>query len=94
MRDEDAPFLAGYDQDAWAVERDYAHDDLRRAADGFARHRADHVELLGDLSPDEWERTGRHEELGEVTILGQAIHLATHDVQHLAQIARALRDAR
>jgi uncharacterized damage-inducible protein DinB len=32
--------------------------------------------------------------VGRITILGQTIHIATHDVQHLGQIARALRDAR
>jgi hypothetical protein len=94
MLDDDQPFLAAYDQDAWAVERGYADDDLRRAAAAFATHRAAHVAALRDRSPGAWERRGTHEELGPITILGQAIHIATHDVQHLAQIARALRDAR
>jgi hypothetical protein len=94
MRDEDEPLLAAYDQDAWAVERDYAGDDPRRAAAAFARHRADHVAILRSLEPGAWERPGRHAEQGRVTIMNHTIHMATHDLEHLAQIARALRDAR
>ena len=94
MRDEDSPMLAAYDQDALAIERGYADDDLRLAAAAFARHRADHVAVLRTLPAGGWARTGRHAEEGTITVEGQAIHLATHDVQHLAQIARALRDAR
>jgi hypothetical protein len=94
MRDEDEPFLEAYDQDAWAVERDYAGDDLRRAAGAFARHRAEHVAALRALPTGAWERVGSHEEVGRMTILNHAIHIATHDLQHLAQVARALRDAR
>lgn len=94
MRDEDEPLLVAYDQDAWAVERDYAGDDLRRAAAAFAHHRADHVAELRALPAAAWERAGRHEEQGRITVRNHTTHIATHDLQHLAQVARALRDAR
>lgn len=94
MRDEEDPHLRAYDQDAWAVERDYAGDDLRRAAAAFARHRGDHVGELRALPSTAWERAGEHEEQGRITILNHTIHIATHDLQHLAQVARALRDTR
>jgi uncharacterized damage-inducible protein DinB len=94
MRDADEPELAAYDQDALAIERDYAGDDLGRAAAAFAAYRAKHVTALRALPAAARERSGRHEEVGRITILGQTIHIATHDVQHLGQIARALRDAR
>ncbi|MFH1474554.1 MAG: DinB family protein [Chloroflexota bacterium] len=94
MRDEEDPILAAYDQDAWTVERDYAGDDLRQAAAVFAAHRADHAAVLRALPAGAWERVGTHEEHGRVTIENHTIHIATHDVQHLAQIARAVRDAR
>jgi hypothetical protein len=94
MRDEDVPYLPGYDQDAWANERDYAGDDLRAATAAFARHRGEHVAALRALPGAAWERAGRHEEQGRITILNHAIHIATHDLQHIAQIARAVREAR
>lgn len=94
MRDEDTPPLGAYDQDAWAIERDYAADDLGEATATFARHRADHVATLRSLPACGWVRGGRHAEHGSITIENHTIHIATHDVQHLAQIARALRDER
>jgi len=93
IRDEDDAQLAGYDQDAWAVERGYAADDLREALAAFSRHRASHVAALRALPAEAWGRAGTHDEWGRVTIENHTIHIATHDVQHLAQVARALRDA-
>jgi hypothetical protein len=65
---------------------------LEALLDEFAALRAASLEALSawGLSPADLERTGRHPELGRVT-LGQ--HLATwvvHDLGHLAQIARAM----
>ena len=93
IRDEADPWLAGYDQDAWAIERGYAGDDMRTALAAFSRHRAAHVAELQALPADAWARTGTHEESGRITIENHTLLIATHDVQHLAQIARALRDA-
>lgn len=90
MRDSDAPFLPGYDQAQWARERDYAAADLRDALAAFVRLRAQHVQTLEGLAPAGWERTGRHEEWDQITISGQALHMAAHDVIHAAQIARQL----
>jgi hypothetical protein len=94
IRDDDEPHIAAYDQDAWAIERGYAGDDLGAALAAFSRHRAGHVAALRALPADAWARTGTHDERGRITIENHTIHVATHDVQHLAQIGRALRDAR
>ena len=93
IRDEDDR-IAGYDQEAWAVERDYANADLGAAAAAFRRHREAHVAGLRALPADAWQRAGTHEEWGRVTIENHTIHMAAHDVQHLGQVALALRDAR
>jgi hypothetical protein len=90
MRDTDDPFLPGYDQAQWARERDYASADLRDALAAFGRFRSRHVAALAALSPDAWQRTGRHEEQGQITIEAQALHMAAHDAIHAAQIARQL----
>lgn len=90
IRDADDPFLAGYDQAEWARDRDYAAADLHDALAGFLRLRAQHVEALARLAPAQWQRTGRHEEVGEITIVAQALHMAAHDMIHAAQIARQL----
>ncbi len=90
MRDEDNPRISGYDQEAWARERNYAATDLRDALATFLRLRAQHVAELSALSPGEWERVGLHEQYGPVTISNHTLHKVWHDAVHLAQIGRQL----
>ena len=90
MRDEDNPFLAAYNQERWAVERNYASEPIRDALSQFLNLRTQHLDELRALSPAAWERTGQHEEQGQITIASQTLHLVCHDAIHLAQIARQL----
>jgi hypothetical protein len=91
MRDEDNPHLPGYDQEAWARERNYAGDSLQNALEGFIRFREGHVADLKALPTEAWDRPGMHEERGAIDILNHTLHMAAHDAQHAAQIARQLR---
>jgi hypothetical protein len=91
MRDQVDPLLAGYDQEQWARERNYAQADLREAQAAFIRLRS---ELIGDLvalDAPAWKRAGQHEEQGTITIANLAIHIVAHDAIHCAQLARQLR---
>lgn len=90
MRDEANPFLPGYDQEAWARERNYAAQDLQDALAAFIRLREEHVNDLSALSPQDWERPGTHEEQGGITIFAHTLHMVAHDSQHAAQLARQL----
>jgi hypothetical protein len=90
MRDHDEPFIPAFDQEQWAHERNYAAADLRAALAAFLRFRAQHVAELAALSPDAWERAGRHEEQGRITISSHTLHLVSHDAIHTAQVARQL----
>jgi hypothetical protein len=87
MRDQDDPFLPGYDQESWARERDYAHADLVEVLAGFTRFRLEHADELTALLPEHWQRPGRHEDVGAITILNHTIHLVCHDFVHLHQLA-------
>ena len=88
MRDEQHPFIEGFDPEAWASERGYAGADLGEALDAFLRLRAQHLAELEALSDEEWERGGKHEEHGDISIFAQTAHLVAHDYQHAAQIVR------
>jgi hypothetical protein len=90
MRDADAPLLASYDQEAWARERNYAAADLREALAAFVRLRQQHVDELAALPAAAWQRSGRHEEQGQITISSHTLHMVSHDSIHAAQIARQL----
>ena len=94
MRAEDNPFLEGYDQEAWARERNYAAADLRKSFADYVRYRKQHIAELEALAPADWERPGRHEERGDITISAHTAHIVAHDAQHAAQIARQLKAVR
>jgi hypothetical protein len=48
------------------------------------------IKTLRRLLPADWQRTGLHEEHGEVSIEAIVNHIAGHDEEHLAQMARLL----
>lgn len=88
MRDENEPLLAAFDPEALAVERAYItapiEPTLRRLEDVIATLIAE----LGALDDAGWERFGRHEAHGRMSIATYLAHVAAEDVDHLAQIAR------
>jgi hypothetical protein len=92
MRSQANPLLAGYDQEQWAIERNYAAARLEHALAAFLKFRATTLNELLALSPQEWERPGQHSETGSITIINYVQHLVSHDAVHLAQIARQLQD--
>jgi uncharacterized damage-inducible protein DinB len=90
MRDQENPQILGYDQEALARERNYRDQELRSALAGFIAFRIKYVSALSALKPEEWERPGQHNEIGQITILAHTIHHACHDAIHCAQVARQL----
>ena len=90
MAREDRPFLAAYDQESLARERDYQHADAAAALADFTAIRGRMLALFRSLSPADLGRPGMHEETGAITIGSLAEHIISHDLNHLAQIARAL----
>jgi hypothetical protein len=92
MRDNIDPVIAAYDQERWAREHNYAQASLQDALAAFTRFRAQHVNELVQLSPQEWEHSGQHEEQGTITISSHTLHIVSHDAIHAAQIARQLKN--
>lgn len=90
MRDQVDPLLPGYDQEQWALERNYASAQLSKALTGFMRFRSQHIAELGALASADWERTGQHAEVGRITIASHTLHVVSHDLVHAAQLARQL----
>ena len=90
MRDQDNPLIIGYDQEALARERDYRDVDLSSALAAFIATRERHIAVLSALTLEQWKRPGQHNEIGEITIFALAIHNASHDAIHCAQIAHQL----
>lgn len=90
MLAEENPVLAPFDQEALAEERRYLELDLDQELARLEQLRRDHLAVLEALDEPVWERTGRHEEHGELTVELYETHVAAEEVDHLAQIARLL----
>jgi len=90
MLNEEHPFLAAYDQAAVAEDSGYRSQSLDEALAAFLALRQEQTGILERLDANQWARSGQHEEQGRITIQGQTMHIAAHDVVHLAQIGRRI----
>lgn len=92
MRGENEPLLAAFDPEALAVERAYINAPIEPTLRRLEATIAALVAELGALDDAGWERIGRHEAHGRMSIATYLAHVASEDVDHLAQVART-RDA-
>jgi FMN phosphatase YigB (HAD superfamily) len=87
---ETEPHVSAPDTDRWAVERNYFNQNGPEAVEAFTRSRLRIIELVQNLSAEEWSRTGRHALLGPTT-LDEIISInLDHDLLHLAQLRTAI----
>lgn len=86
---DDPRFLAA-DPDRWAEDRQYLRSDPRTAVAAFRRRRQENLDLLGKLTPAEWQRGGTHATRGRMTLDDLVSLMAWHDDNHLDQLRRAL----
>lgn len=89
--EENDPFIPGQVTDAWAAERDYAHQDGSAALDGFLSARLQTLSLLADLSAESWLRPARHAIFGPTTLQELTGFIAEHDRIHIRQIYQTIR---
>jgi DinB superfamily len=73
---------------------DYSGRSLGESLTGYVRNRAQDLDYLESLAPARWARRGRHELWGDIDVLWAARHLAAHDAEHFAQIARLREQAK
>lgn len=80
MLTQDDPQFAAWDQDAIAIERDYAHADAATVADELAREAHRLASVLSGVG-DRWDRTGRRSD-GSVFTVASLARYGWHDVVH------------
>jgi hypothetical protein len=83
---EENPKLGAYDQDAWANNLDYARRQPKQSLESFRRVRAENYELLKPLPESVFERTGVHEERGELSLRQLVDIHADHAETHARQM--------
>ena len=88
--ERERPELPAYDDELWAIERDYRGQDPARVLDQLRDLRGELVALLRGLPADAWSRVGVHGLHGEITLRWLAEHVREHGEEHLAQLREAL----
>jgi len=83
--------LGGFDQELWARVGDYGSRQPRESLELFRLLREVNVQLLQQLTPEQWECFGIHAERGRITIRNLATHMAGHDANHFEQIRKLLK---
>lgn len=86
----ESPPLPGFDERRWAEVAGYADLPVSLLLESYAARRAELVAMLRRLSAADWQRTGRHEERGEITMVDVARWIADHEAEHLAQLEALL----
>ena len=90
MLNESRPRIKMYNPDEAMEKGALLKVDLDEALERFSNDRARLVELLKDLSEDEWLRTAEHEEYEHYSILIMFRHVALHDMLHAYRIEELL----
>jgi len=83
---EESPLLVGYDENAWTQKLNSQARKISQILESFRRVRADNYELLKDLAPETFERSGQHSERGPLTLLDLLRIYAEHAENHCRQI--------
>jgi hypothetical protein len=87
---QDRPHLPAFDDELWAIERDYRGQAPQQTFEQFRELRRQLVELLQSLPAEGWARVGDHAHHGEISIQWLANHIVNHDEEHLTQARDAL----
>ncbi len=87
---ETNPFIPGQDTDPWAEVRRYYLQDGLQALSDFTQSRIQVLNLLSNLSSEDWDRPARHAIFGPTTLREMVNITAGHDILHVQQFYMAL----
>lgn len=83
--------IEAFDEEKRAVEKHYADRDLHHELEVFENRRRDTADFLRTLQPEDWKKTFRHPQFGEMSIADQVAMMIGHDLYHLEQASQYLR---
>lgn len=89
----DNPTLFAYEERVWATVLRYAEADFNASLQTYTLLRAELVNALHHLEPEQWERTGVHEHNGSLTIAQLVSNMVNHEEEHCRQIEALLPQA-
>lgn len=79
--------LTAYDERYWVEVVGYAEADFHPSLMLFTLRRAELVDVLRQLTSDDWQRIGIHEERGPISLLEMVKGWVEHEEEHYAQMA-------
>ena len=82
----DNPPMPSFDERRWAEVAGYTRADFHTSLEAFRLRRAELAAMLGRAAPDDWERTGAHEERGPITLLDVIEGVVEHEEEHCEQL--------
>lgn len=83
--------VENFDEEARAVEHNYAGKDIHHELEVFENRRRDTVDYLLRLADDDWNKTITHPKLGDLSVL-QIVQIITgHDLYHISQVSQYLK---
>lgn len=90
MLSSDNPVIQPFDPGRDHPDDRLLHVDLNEALERFERDRALLVDRLRQLSADDWNRTGRHDDYNSYSVFIMLRHAALHDFFHAYRIEELL----
>ena len=85
---EDNPLIQGYDQDQFANKLRYNERDMAPALEAFRCARETTMQVIDQMTEEDWKREGTHSESGRYTTEDWLTIYAKHAHNHAAQIQR------
>ena len=86
--------VQAYDQDVWAQTFQYSRRDHKASLETFRVLRESNLALLKTVPKSLWENYGMHQERGKETVAHIVNMVAGHDLNHLQQLEKIVKEAR
>ena len=77
--------VENFDEEARAIEKNYAGKNIRHEIDTFATRRRETILYIESLSDDKWSNTFVHPVAGTLTIADLLCNIHGHDLFHIEQ---------
>jgi hypothetical protein len=85
--------IQAFDQDAWAKTFNYGRRDPKISLETFRFLRENNLRLLNSVPRPSWENYGLHQERGKESVEHLMKMMAGHDLNHLLQIEKIVKNA-
>lgn len=85
--------IQAFDQDAWAKTFKYGCRDSKISLETFRFLRENNLRLLNSVPRPSWENYGLHQERGKESVAHLMKMMAGHDLNHLLQIEKIVKNA-